>query len=503
MSSVEHPWIEGLTFDDVLLIPGRSSVLPAGVDISTQLTSKLRLNVPVLSAAMDTVTEARMAIALAREGGLGIIHRNCPIEAQATEVDKVKRSESGMIVDPITLPPTATLAQAKEIMANYHISGVPITEGPRLVGILTNRDIRFATDEGKSVSAYMTSRNLVTAPLGTTLEGALAILQEHRIEKLPLVDEHFYLKGLITVKDIQKKRDYPGAALDATGRLLAGAAVGVGADYLERAAALVTAGADVLSLDTAHGHQEMVLRATEKLRSLYPDRAILAGNVVTAEGTHDLISAGADAVKVGVGAGSICTTRVVAGVGMPQLTAIMLCAEAAAPYGVPIIADGGIRYSGDIVKALAAGASCVMLGNLFAGVDESPGEMVIYEGRRFKEYRGMGSLAAMKGYGRDRYASAQMEIPSSSVDGASTERSSGKLVPEGIEGRVAYRGRLPDSVFQLMGGLRSGMGYVGAGNLVELREKARFVRITNAGFIESHPHSIIITREAPNYQLQP
>jgi IMP dehydrogenase len=349
----------------------------------------------------------------------------------------------------------------------------------------------------------MTSRNLVTAPLGTTLEGALAILQEHRIEKLPLVDEHFYLKGLITVKDIQKKRDYPGAALDATGRLLAGAAVGVGADYLERAAALVTAGADVLSLDTAHGHQEMVLRATEKLRSLYPDRAILAGNVVTAEGTHDLISAGADAVKVGVGAGSICTTRVVAGVGMPQLTAIMLCAEAAAPYGVPIIADGGIRYSGDIVKALAAGASCVMLGNLFAGVDESPGEMVIYEGRRFKEYRGMGSLAAMKGYGRDRYASAQLEIPSSSVDGASTERSSGKLVPEGIEGRVAYRGRLPDSVFQLMGGLRSGMGYVGAGNLVELREKARFVRITNAGFIESHPHSIIITREAPNYQLQP
>jgi IMP dehydrogenase len=497
MPSAPDQWLEGYTFDDVLLIPGKSSVLPAEVDISTQLTAKIRLSVPILSAAMDTVTEARMAIALAREGGLGIIHRNCSIEEQAGEVDKVKRSESGMIVDPITLPPTATLAQAKEIMANYHISGVPITEGPKLVGILTNRDIRFATEDDKPVSAYMTSKNLIVAPLGTTLEQAQAILQEHRIEKLPLVDEHFHLKGLITVKDIQKKRDYPQAALDSKGRLLAGAAIGVGPDMVERAAALVAAGVDVLALDTAHGHSEMVLRATEKIKSLYPEIALLAGNVVTAEGTRDLIAAGADAVKVGVGAGSICTTRIVAGVGMPQLTAIMICAQAAAEYGVPIIADGGIRYSGDIVKALAAGASCVMLGNLLAGMDESPGEIVIYEGRRFKEYRGMGSLGAMRGYGRDRYASGQ------AASGGTADRASGKLVPEGIEGRVSYKGRLSDAIFQLLGGLRSGMGYVGAANLAELQAKAQFVRITNAGFIESHPHSVIITKEAPNYQLQP
>jgi len=498
MVSSEREWIEGFTFDDVLLTPGRSAVLPAEVDISTQLTSKIRLNVPVLSAAMDTVTEARMAIALAREGGLGIIHRNCSIEAQAAEVDKVKRSESGMIVDPITLPPTATLAQAKEIMATYHISGVPITEGPKLVGILTNRDIRFATEDNRPVSEFMTSKNLIVAPLGTTLEQAQAILQAHRIEKLPLVDENYHLKGLITVKDIQKKRDYPNAALDAKGRLLAGAAIGVGPDMTERAAALVAAGVDVLAIDTAHGHAEMVLRATERLKGLYPDVAIIAGNVVTAEGTRDLILAGADAVKVGVGAGSICTTRIVAGVGMPQLTAILICAAAAGEYGVPIIADGGIRYSGDIVKALAAGASCVMLGNLLAGVDESPGEIVIFEGRRFKEYRGMGSLGAMRGYVRDRYASGQYDAAE-----GSGERSSGKLVPEGIEGRVAYKGRLSDTIFQLMGGLRSGMGYVGAANLQELRAKAKFVRITNASFIESHPHSVIITREAPNYQLQP
>ena len=497
MVSVESKWTPGFTFDDVLLTPGRSSVLPAGVDISTQLTPKIRLNIPLLSAAMDTVTEGRMAIALAREGGLGIIHRNCSIEAQAAEVDKVKRSESGMIVDPITLPPTATLAQAKGIMAHYHISGVPIIEGPKLIGILTNRDIRFANDDGKPVSEYMTSDNLVVASLGTTLEEAQSILQKHRIEKLPLVDDNWCLKGLITVKDIQKKRDYPAAAKDAGGRLLAGAAIGVGADMLDRAAALVEAGVDVLCVDTAHGHSEMVLRATERLRSLYPDIAIFAGNVVTAEGTRDLILAGADAVKVGVGAGSICTTRIVAGVGMPQLTAIMVCVEAAAEYGVPIIADGGLRYSGDVVKALAAGAACVMVGNLLAGVDESPGEVVIYEGRRFKEYRGMGSMAAMRGYGRDRYASGQ------SVLLESPDRASGKLVPEGLEGRVAYKGSLADSVFQLVGGLRSGMGYVGAASLEELREKANFVRITNAGFIESHPHSIVITREAPNYQLQP
>jgi len=498
MKPVAKKWIEGLTFDDVLLVPGKSSVLPAQVDISTRFTASIRLNVPLLSAAMDTVTQARMAIALAREGGLGVVHRNCSIEAQAAEVDKVKRSESGMIVDPITLPPTATLAEAKAIMANYHISGVPITEGPKLVGILTNRDIRFAIQDGHLVSEYMTSKNLVVAPIGTTLKEASEVLQEHRIEKLPLVDEHYHLKGLITVKDIQKKLDYPSAALDSGGRLLVGAGVGVGKDSRDRAAALVDAGVDALVIDTSHGHSQMVLQATERLRGLYQNVAIIAGNVVTAEGTRDLISAGADAVKVGVGAGSICTTRIVAGVGMPQLTAIMICAEAAAPYGVPIIADGGVRYSGDIVKALAAGASCVMLGNLLAGTDESPGETVIFEGRRFKEYRGMGSLGSMKGYGRDRYATGLLDTPSDSA-----ERSSGKLVPEGIEGRVAYKGKVGDIVFQLLGGLRSGMGYVGAANLDELRTKAQFVHITSAGFVESHPHSVVITKEAPNYQLQP
>lgn len=499
-------FLEGLTFDDVLLLPGKSSVLPAEVDISVQLTPRIRLNIPLLSAAMDTVTEARLAIALAREGGLGVIHRNCSIEFQAGEVDKVKRSEAGMIVDPITLPPTATLGEAKALMAKYHISGVPITQNGRLVGILTNRDIRFADDQDDHlVTEYMTSENLITAPLGTTLEEAQEILQKHRIEKLPLVDENFCLKGLITVKDIQKKRDYPNAAKDAQGRLLCGAAVGVGPDMLARAEALVEAGVDLLALDTAHGHQEMVLRATEALRKRFPDVAISAGNVVTAEGTRDLIAAGADIVKVGVGAGSICTTRVVAGVGMPQLTAVMVCAEAAAPFGVSIIADGGIRYSGDIVKALAAGAGAVMVGNLLAGVEESPGELVIYEGRRYKEYRGMGSLGAMRGgYSADRYASAQTSLRGPASDRAvNAERASGKLVPEGIEGRVAYRGSLADTVFQLMGGLRSGMGYVGAANLEELRAKAQFVRITNAGFIESHPHNVVITKEAPNYQLLP
>jgi len=498
MESSEQGWIDGFTFDDVLLVPQRSSVLPAEVDVSTQVTAKIRLNLPIISAAMDTVTEARMAIAVAREGGLGVIHRNCSPEVQAAEVDKVKRSESGMIVDPITLPPTATLAEAKAIMANYHISGVPITDGPRLVGILTNRDIRFATEDGHLVSEYMTSENLIVASIGTTLQEAIEVLQEHRIEKLPLVDENYHLKGLITVKDIQKKLDYPSAALDSGGRLLVGAAVGVGEESVDRAAALVDAEVDALFIDTSHGHSEMVLRATERLRGLYPQAAIIVGNVVTAEGTRDLISAGAEAIKVGVGPASICTTRVVAGVGMPQLTAIMMCAQAAAPYGVPIIADGGIRYSGDIVKAIAAGASCVMLGNLLAGTDESPSETVIFEGRRFKEYRGMGSLGAMKGYSRDRYLSGLIEVPS---DGS--ERASGKLVPEGIEGRVAYKGKVGDTIFQLMGGLRSGMGYVGAADLEQLRARARFVHISNAGFIESHPHSIVITKEAPNYQLQP
>jgi IMP dehydrogenase len=494
-------WVEALTFDDVLLVPGRSEVLPANVDLTTQLAPNVRLNLPVLSAAMDTVTETRMAIALAREGGIGIIHRNCTIEQQAAEVDKVKRSESGMIVDPITLPPTATLGEAKEIMSHYHISGVPITEGARLVGILTNRDIRFATDDARPVTELMTADGLITAPLGTTLDQALKILGKHRIEKLPLVDERFNLKGLITVKDIQKKLDYPAAAKDDGGRLLVGAAVGVGSDLLARAQALVNSGVDVLSLDTAHGHSVMVLRAVEQLRRAFPATTIFAGNVVTAEGTRDLISAGAQAIKVGVGAGSICTTRIVAGCGMPQLTAVMDCAEAARPHGVAVIADGGIRYSGDIVKALAAGADAVMLGNLLAGTDESPGEVVIYEGRRFKEYRGMGSIGAMRaGYGRDRYASG-MDVESTASQ--SSERASGKLVPEGIEGRVAYKGHVSDAIFQLMGGLRSGMGYVGAADLAELHEKCRFVRISHASYIESHPHSIVITKEAPNYQLRP
>ena len=496
---------EGLTFDDVLLIPSRSDVLPAQVDLSVQLSPTIKLAIPVLSAAMDTVTESRLAIALAREGGLGIIHRNCGIEQQAAEVDKVKRSESGMIVDPITLPPTASLAEAKAIMGNYHISGVPITEDGKLVGILTNRDIRFAdddcshADDAKKVSDYMTSEHLIVGSIGTTLNEAKRVLQQHRIEKLPLVDEDGYLQGLITVKDIQKVRDYPNAAKDTGGRLLAGAAVGVGADLSERAQALVDAGVDVLSLDTSHGHSTMVLKACEMLRSRYPQLAIFAGNVVTREGTLDLIKAGASAIKVGVGAGSICTTRIVAGAGMPQLTAVMDCAAAAAEQGIPVIADGGIRFSGDVVKALAAGASCAMLGNLLAGVDESPGETVIYEGRRFKEYRGMGSLGAMRtSYGRDRYASGQV-LASQSVN---STRSSGKLVPEGIEGRVAYKGSLGDAIFQLMGGLRSGMGYVGAADLETLRQRARFVRITSAGYVESHPHSIIVTKEAPNYQFQ-
>jgi len=489
---------EALTFDDVLLVPGRSEVLPAEVDLKTQLGPGVCLNVPILSAAIDTVTEARMAIALAREGGIGIVHRNCSIEQQVAEIDKVKRSESGMIVDPITLPPSATLADAKEIMSRYHISGVPITEGTRLVGILTNRDIRFERDETLLVSQLMTAEGLVTAPLGTTLDQALEILSKHRIEKLPLVDEDFNLRGLITVKDIQKKLDFPSAAKDASGRLLVGAAVGVGADMLTRAQALVDAGVDVLSLDTAHGHSVMVLRAVERLRAACSNVTIFAGNVVTAEGTRDLINAGAQAIKVGVGAGSICTTRIVAGCGMPQLTAIMECAEAARAYGVPIIADGGVRYSGDIVKALAAGADAVMLGNLLAGTDEGPGEVVIYEGRRFKEYRGMGSIGAMRaGYSRDRYASALDN------ESTSSERSSGKLVPEGIEGRVAYKGRVADAIYQLMGGLRSGMGYVGAANLAELHQKRRFVRISHASYVESHPHSVVITKEAPNYQLLP
>ncbi len=477
---------EALTFDDVLLTPGYTEVLPSQVSVSARLTRTIPLSVPILSAAMDTVTEGRMAIALAREGGLGIIHRNMTIDQQVEEVDKVKRSESGMIVDPITLPPEATLADAEVLMNRYRISGIPITRNGILVGILTNRDVRFVEpqDRNQPVSSFMTSENLVTAPVGTTLDDAKAILGRHRIEKLPLVDAQGHLKGLITVKDIQKKHDYPFAALDQRGRLLCGAAVGVGPDAEARARALIAAGVDVMVIDTAHGHSKGVLDAIARIKNIGSSTSVIAGNVVTAEGTLALIHAGADAVKVGVGAGSICTTRIVSGAGMPQITAIQNCLDTAMKHGVPLIADGGIRYSGDIVKALAAGASTVMLGSLLAGLDESPGDVVLYEGRRFKDYRGMGSMGAMQGFGRDRYGTGQ---------------TGGKSVPEGIEGRVPYKGSLREYVYQLVGGLRSGMGYVGAENLEELRLKARFVRVTHAGLIESHPHDVIITKEAPNY----
>ncbi|HWQ83042.1 MAG TPA: IMP dehydrogenase [Anaerolineales bacterium] len=481
---------EALTFDDVLVVPGYTEVLPADTSVLAHLGPGLDLNIPILSAAMDTVTEARLAIALAREGGLGVIHRNLSPEAQAAEVDKVKRSQSGMIVEPITLPPEASVRQAEEIMSTYHISGVPVIDhSGRLVGILTNRDVRFleAADLDDPVSKFMTSQPLVTAPVGISLLDAKKLLQQHRIEKLPLVDENGYLKGLLTVKDIQKARDFPNAAHDSQGRLLVAAAVGVGPDLETRAQCLVSEGIDVVVIDTAHGHSAGVIQAIQRLRRTWPDLPIMAGNVVTAEGTLALINAGATAVKVGVGAGSICTTRIVAGAGMPQLSAIYNCAQAARPFGTPIIADGGIKFSGDIVKAIAAGADAVMLGSLLSGLDESPGDIVHYEGRRFKEYRGMGSLGAMQGYGRDRYASGQ--------------NGSGKLVPEGIEGRIPYKGPLSDYVFQLVGGLRSGMGYAGAASLDDLRNNTELVRITNAGLIESHPHDVIITREAPNYQV--
>jgi len=480
---------EGFTFDDLLLIPGRSQMLPSEVDLTTYLTPQIKLNIPLVSSPMDTVTEARLAIALAREGGIGIIHRNLTAEAQAQEVDKVKRSEAGMIVDPITLPPHETLATAREIMARYHISGVPITENGRLIGILTNRDIRFETDFTRSIYECMTKENLITAPLGTTLEEAKAILQKHRIEKLPLVDEHFNLKGLITVKDIQKKMDFPHAAKDGLERLLVGAAIGVGPDMGERLEALAAAQVDVVVIDTAHGASERVIEATRQVKKRYPDLPLIAGNVATAEGAQALIEAGADGLRVGMGPGTICTSRIIAGMGIPQITAIYDCALVARQYGVPVIADGGIRYSGDIAKALAAGASTVMMGSLFAGVDESPGEIVLYSGERFKEYRGMGSLAAMKarGYTSDRYFQ----------EGVS------KLVPEAIEGRVPYKGPLGNLVFQLVGGLRAGMGYVGARNIEELYTKGRFIRVTSAGMAESHPHDVIITKEAPNYPLRP
>lgn len=478
---------EGLTFDDVLLIPAKSEVLPKEVEVSTRLSRNIRLNIPLVSAAMDTVTEANLAIALAREGGIGIIHRNFPIEVQAAEVDKVKRSESGMILNPITLPPHSTLREALNLMKHYKISGIPIVEGEKLVGILTNRDLRFETDLDQRVDRVMTKENLITAPVGTSLEEAETILQRHKIEKLLIVDEDHRLKGLITVKDIQKKRKYPRACKDEHGRLRVGAAVGVGEDTKERVAALLETGVDVIVVDTAHGHSTRVLKTVEELKINFPDIELIAGNVVTAEGTEDLIRAGADAVKVGVGPGSICTTRVVAGVGVPQITAIMECSEAASKHDIPIIADGGITQTGDIAKAIAAGADSVMIGSLFAGMEESPGETILLEGRSYKVYRAMGSLAAMKEGSADRYFQEPEEMD--------------KLVPEGIEGRVPYKGKLADAVYQMIGGLKASMGYCGARNIQEMKTKARFVRMTQAGLRESHPHDVIITKEAPNYRI--
>ncbi len=482
---------DSLTFDDILIVPGYTEILPNETDVRVQLTPQIQLNIPVLSAAMDTVTEARLAIALAREGGLGIIHRNMPPEAQAAEVEKVKRSQSGMIVEPISLSPDAPLRRAEEIMSTYHISGVPITnQKGKLVGILTNRDIRFveAADYDLPVNQFMTKEEaLVTARVGISTKEAKNILQKHRIEKLPLVDENGMLKGLLTVKDIQKARDYPNASTDSKGRLLVGAAVGVDKDVETRVDLMVKAGVDAVAIDTAHGHSKGVLEAIQRIKSAWKDLPVFAGNVVTAEGTEALIRCGADAVKVGVGAGSICTTRIISGAGMPQMSAIFECAQIAKKHGIAIIADGGIKFSGDIVKAIVAGGTAVMLGSMLAGLDEAPGEVLLYEGRRFKEYRGMGSLGALKGYGADRYATGQS--------------GSGKLVPEGIEGRVPYKGSLGEYVFQLVGGLRSGMGYAGAATLEDLRTRVRLTRITNAGLIESHPHDVIITKEAPNYQL--
>ncbi len=487
MVEAEKKIREALTFDDVLLVPQYSEVLPHEVDVSTYLTRKIKLNIPIVSAAMDTVTEARLAIALAREGGIGIIHRNLTIKRQAEEVEKVKKSESGMIISPVVVQPDTKVAQALKIMEKYKISGVPVVdENRKLVGILTNRDLRFIRPEDyvKPVSEFMTKENLITAREGITLEEAEEIFRKYKIEKLPIVDENGIIKGLITIKDIVKRRKYPNACKDDLGRLRVGAAVGTGEDTLERVSALVEAGVDVVVVDTAHGHSKRVLETVERIKSHFPELDVIAGNVATAEGTKALIEAGADAVKVGVGPGSICTTRIVAGVGVPQLTAIMESSAVAREYGVPVIADGGIRYSGDIVKALAAGASAVMLGNLLAGTEEAPGETIYYQGRAYKVYRGMGSLGAMSSrLSSDRYGQERME----------------KFVPEGIEGRVPYKGKLAEVVYQLVGGLRSGMGYVGARNIKELQEKARFVRITWAGYRESHVHDVQITKEAPNY----
>ncbi|NLW22862.1 MAG: IMP dehydrogenase [Tissierellia bacterium] len=475
---------EGLTFDDVLLLPGKSEVLPKETNLQTKLTRSITLNIPLMSAGMDTVTEARMAIAMAREGGIGIIHKNMSIEQQALEVDKVKRSEHGIITDPFHLTKDHIVSDALELMERYHISGVPIVEEDgTLVGIITNRDIRFETDTSKKIEDVMTKDNLVTGTRDTTMDEALEIMKKHKIEKLPLVDENYKLAGLITIKDIEKTIEYPNSARDSSGRLLAGAAVGITHDMLDRVAALVNAKVDVVVVDTAHGHSVGVIEAVKRIKMEYPRLQLIAGNVATAEATIDLIKAGVDAVKVGICPGSICTTRVVTGVGVPQITAIIECAKAAKEYNIPVIADGGIKYSGDITKALAAGANVVMIGSLFAGTDESPGEEELYEGRRFKVYRGMGSLGAMHAGSKDRYFQEDTK----------------KLVPEGVEGRVPYRGPLGDVVYQLVGGVRSGMGYVGAKDIPELQEKARFIKITSASLIENHPHNIHITKEAPNY----
>jgi IMP dehydrogenase len=479
---------EGLTFDDVLLLPGKSSILPTQADTRTCLSRRIALNIPIVAAAMDTVTESRLAIAVARQGGIGFIHRNMTIERQGEEVDRVKRSESGMIVDPITIQPEFSVRQALDIMTKYRVSGLPVTRGPKLVGILTNRDLRFERNLDQPVSNVMTKDNLVTVPVGTTLDEAERILQRHRIEKLLVVDNEFNLKGLITVKDIQKKIEFPAAAKDDQGRLRVGAAIGATGDFLERAQEMARRKVDAIAIDTAHGHSSRVMEAIREVKSKVPEVQLLAGNVATSEGAHDLISLGIDGLKVGIGPGSICTTRVVTGAGVPQMTAVMECARAAKGSGVPVIADGGVKFSGDITKALAAGASCVMIGGLFAGTEESPGETILYQGRTFKSYRGMGSIGAMEAGSADRYAQE--------------DAARGKSVPEGIEGQVPYKGPVAGLVEQLVGGLRSGMGYCGVGNLTELQERAKFIRISHAGLRESHVHDVIITREAPNYRLE-
>ena len=476
---------EGITFDDVLLVPSYSEVIPNQVDLSTYLTKKIKLNIPMMSAGMDTVTEHRMAIAMARQGGIGIIHKNMSIEQQAEEVDKVKRSENGVITDPFYLSPDNTLEDANNLMAKFRISGVPITEGKKLVGIITSRDLKFETDFTKKIKESMTSENLVTAQEGITLEEAKVILGKARKEKLPIVDKDFNLKGLITIKDIEKQIKYPLSAKDAQGRLLCGAAIGITANCLERAQALVDAKVDVVVLDSAHGHSANVLHTVDMIKSKFPDLQVIAGNVATGAATEDLIKAGVDAVKVGIGPGSICTTRIIAGIGVPQITAVMDCYEAADKYGIPIIADGGIKYSGDMTKAIAAGANVCMMGSIFAGCDESPGTFELFQGRKYKVYRGMGSIAAMENGSKDRYFQTDAK----------------KLVPEGVEGRVAYKGSVEDTVFQLMGGLRSGMGYCGAATIEDLKQTGKFVKISSASLKESHPHDIHITKEAPNYSV--